>query len=55
MQPAEERASERPQMPRGDGQRVLVADDDQALLTQALTRGRYGLPSATRHALVNAR
>jgi CheY-like chemotaxis protein len=33
---AEERPSEEPQVPRGDGQRVLVVDDEELLLTLAI-------------------
>ena len=32
----EERSSEQPQVPRGDGQRVLVVDDEELLLTLAI-------------------
>jgi PAS domain S-box-containing protein len=32
---AEERSTEQPQVPRGDGQRLLVVDDDKPLLTLA--------------------
>ena len=33
---AEERASEQPQIPRGEGQRVLVVDDEELILTLAI-------------------